>query len=315
MKLLTTSAELKALRTICGDNTKLSSYVLASVSKEYFYYRPVQDAYALITRRLRDTGHTPDWSEITGDPSISEDSRRILREYEDGGVASQEKAQSVLGVLEKYKKLRSLVGMSQTIQDALQQKVVDLDSLIESTADSLTLARARGGAVAQLHHFGKNNNSSAMVKELLYGGKKTSIPTGFEGFDRENSGIFLGSLFVLGANTGGGKCQIGSTPITHADGTQVSIGSTWDNAQETETPTYNGTEKHFHTPLKLLRRDGRVVDAVGMYRTRGAVMRITLEDGRQLTGLPDHRIKVDRDGEHVWVKLKDLTISDEVLVV
>jgi replicative DNA helicase len=40
---------------------------------------------------------------------------------------------------------------------------------------------------------------------MLYGKSKPSVPTGFRAFDERNGGILLGSLWTIGANTGGGK--------------------------------------------------------------------------------------------------------------
>lgn len=208
MKLLTTASELKALRTICGNSTKLSSMVLGSTSHETFYYRPAADAYRFVINRFRETGNAPDWTEVVSEPSIGEDARRILKNYSEPGAATTAKVSSILSTLDKYRKLRSLVNMSQHVLDSIEDKAVDLDELIASTSDALTLARARGGAQAHLHHFGKRNNTAALVKEMLYGKQKPNVPTGYRAFDDVNGGLLLGSLFVIGASTGGGKTAL-----------------------------------------------------------------------------------------------------------
>lgn len=205
MKLLATQAELKAIRTICGDYEKLSSMILATAGEDTFYYKPAKEAYKVIVKRLRENGSIPDWSEVTADPSISEDTRKILKSSRELPAISKDKVASIVTTLDKYRKLRGLVNMAQNVLDSIEDKAVDLDELIENTSDALTKARARGDAKTQLHHIGKHNNSTHIVKEMLYGKSKPSVPTGFRAFDERNGGILLGSLWTIGANTGGGK--------------------------------------------------------------------------------------------------------------
>jgi KaiC/GvpD/RAD55 family RecA-like ATPase len=163
----------------------------------------------VVIKRVRETGYAPDWTEIVSDPIIGEDARRILKNYTEPGAGTREKVSSLLTTLDKYRKLRALVNMSQHVLDSIEDKAVDLDELIATTSDSLTQARARGGAQAHLHHFGKSNNTVALLKEMLYGKQKPSVPTGFAAFDDINGGILLGSLLVIGASTGGGKTALG----------------------------------------------------------------------------------------------------------
>lgn len=205
MKLLATQSELKAIRTICGDYDKLASMILASAGDDTFYYTPAKEAYKVIVKRLRENGSIPDWSEVISDPIISEDTRKILKASRELPAVSKDKVTSIIGTLDKYRKLRGLVNMAQNVLDSIEDKAVDLDELIETTSDQLTKARARGDAKTQLHHIGKNNNSTGIVKEMLYGKSKPSVPTGFRAFDERNGGILLGSLWTIGANTGGGK--------------------------------------------------------------------------------------------------------------
>lgn len=208
MKLLATQAELKALRTICGDYDKLSSLLLGATSKECFYYKPAAEAYRVIMTRLRDNGTTPDWTEIISDPSISEDTRKILRTSKEIPAVSKEKVLSLVSTLEKYRKLRGIVSIAQQSLDSIEDKAVDLDEVIEALSEGLVKVRSRGDANASLHHFGKNNNTTPLIKEILYGKMKPCIPTGFKAFDDVNGGILLGSLVVIGANTGGGKTAL-----------------------------------------------------------------------------------------------------------
>lgn len=208
MKLLATQAELKAIRTMCGDYEKLSSVLIAATSKDSFYYKPAAEAHRVIMERLREKGTTPDWTEIIADPSISEDTRKILRSSKEVPAVSREKVSSIITTLDKYRKLRGIVNLAQFALDNIEDKQVDLDEVIDHISDALVKVRSRGDAKTSLHHFGKGNNTTPLLKEMLYGKQKPSIPTGFRAFDERNGGILLGSLWTIGANTGGGKTSM-----------------------------------------------------------------------------------------------------------
>ena len=184
--------------------------MLAAVGKDSFYYKPAAEAYKLVMTRLRDTGNPPDWSQVVSDPSIGEDARKILKSTGETPAISKAKVQSMATVLDNYRKLRGLVALAQTVMDNVEDKQVDLDALIESTSDSLVKVRSRGDTQAQLYHFGRANNSTDIVKQVLYGKKKPMVPTGFAAFDRRNGGILNGSLVLLAANTGGAKTTVGA---------------------------------------------------------------------------------------------------------
>lgn len=205
LKLLATASELKAIRTICGDYDKLSSTILAAVGPDSFLYAPAQDAYKRIVKHLREQGSVPDWTDVINDPAIPESSRKILKGYKDSPAVGREKVTSILSTLDKYRKLRGMVKLAQHVLDSVEDTKVDLDELIQVTGDDLAKTRARGDAQTNVYHIGKANNSTDLVKEMLYGKSKPSVPTGFKEFDERNGGILLGSLFTIGANTGGGK--------------------------------------------------------------------------------------------------------------
>jgi replicative DNA helicase len=205
MKLLSPQSELKAIKTICGDYNTLASMLLGSCSPESFYYKPTSEAYRVIVARLRENGSIPDWSEVVNDLSIGQSSRKILMTTKEVAAVSKEKVASIVSTLEKYRKLRGVVQMAQNVLDKIEDDKLDLDELLDTASDELAKARTRGDAKTRMYHIGKNNNSTALVRESLYGKAKPSVPTGFRAFDERNGGILLGSLWTIGANTGGGK--------------------------------------------------------------------------------------------------------------
>lgn len=208
MKLLAPQAEIKALRTICGDLEKISSLMMAQVSQGSFYYTPAVEAYKVIRRRFGETGSAPDWSEVVADPTINEASRKILKTSKETAAISKEKIVSVAATLDKYRKLRALVKISEGIANGVEDKALDLDALLEDVGQQLAQVRVASGGQAVMHNFGKYNNTTRLIKDMLSGVRKPCVPTGFRAFDERNGGILLGSLWTIGANTGGGKTAL-----------------------------------------------------------------------------------------------------------
>lgn len=205
MKLLAVSAEMRAIRTMCSDNERVANLLIGAASPTTFYYNPAREAFKVIMKTVRSAGSVPDWSDVCNDPSIKEEYRKILKDCKELPIRSSDKAKSVLRTLDKYRKLRGLLDMAKTIYDNVEDDKVDLDELMEDVTDQLTHVRVAASSKSKLWHIGKGNNTTSLVKESLYGKVKPSAPTGFRAFDDRNGGILWGSLFTIGANTGGGK--------------------------------------------------------------------------------------------------------------
>lgn len=213
MKLLSIQAELKALRTMCAPG-KLGSLMLASCKPEHFYYNPAKSAFTRILQQVRAEGGAPTWAELISDLTISEEHRRVLSAHKE---PPEKNYKSVVRVLSKYAKLRGLINLANGIMDAVEEKTLDLDSLIDTVSDQLTTVRI-GSAKAKLWHFGHGNNSSSLIKDMLNSERPPVVPTGFEAFDKVNSGILDGSLFTIGAPTGGGKTALGVNLLDYMTG-------------------------------------------------------------------------------------------------
>lgn len=208
MKLLSIPAEIKAIRTICSDFEKVSGVVLASTDEHSFHYPPAREAYKLIRKTMYESGEVPSWTELIASPALSEQIRKVLRGVKDTPMTDAKKAPGLVRTLDKYRKLRSLLEVAETISNSIEDDKVDVDELLDQASEGLAKARVSTHAQAKITHFGKGNNSSALIKNLLYGTRKPFIPTGYKGFDRKNGGILRGSLFMVGAPTGFGKTAL-----------------------------------------------------------------------------------------------------------
>lgn len=207
MKLLSTSLELKAIKSICSADERTASHLLAGLAKDSFYYKPTKEAHGRILSLLKSRGSLPDWSEICNDPAISESTRNVLKASEEKPLRSfkRNKVNGLLHTLERYRQLRGMLQLADTTLKKLEDENVDLDSLMDEASSKLADVRVKRQASESIVHFGKGNNAGKVMKDLLRGKRKDFVPTGFQAFDKRNGGFHYGSLVVIGANTGGGK--------------------------------------------------------------------------------------------------------------
>lgn len=205
MKLLSVDTELKAITTLCSGPKIIRNKLLSQLDAQDFYYTPAKDTYDRIMSVVRSRGELPSLSEILADPVIPEESRQTLRKRRIAGAKTERTLTTLIGVLHKYRKLRGLYFDAEARMQALKSTSVDVDKLVEDSANALTQIRTRANVDGQLVHFGRGNNSSALIKKLLSNERPEVIPTGFEAFDKRNGGFFPGSLVLLGGSTGGGK--------------------------------------------------------------------------------------------------------------
>lgn len=204
MRLCDDKLELTAIYSICEGDKKIQNSLLARVSPDYFYSDAPNEAIKRILTLVKSTGEIPSYEEILSDPTITEESRKRLRKAE-SKVVEERKFKRLLRNLQRYYQARKLYFLSENLNKQLTQDKVDVDMLLEATANELTKARVRTDTIQEIHHIGKSNNSSDIVKKLLAKTKPNLVPTGFKAFDQENGGIAYGSLVGLGGPAGGGK--------------------------------------------------------------------------------------------------------------
>jgi hypothetical protein len=153
------------------------------------------------------TGSTPTYKLLIEDPQLSVNARKFLRESE-ATIQTTEDANKAATILNKYRQLRGLYDLAANIDQKLNKEGdarIDVD---------INVARSKKSTVDAFLHFGRNNNSSALVKDILYADNSEAIiPTGVEVFDSVSGGFARGALVTIGANSGGGKCQSLDTRI------------------------------------------------------------------------------------------------------
>lgn len=226
MKLVSTSTELNVLRNLCHKDVAIRGTILGGVDEDYFHNSFTKEAFLRIKEYNKKTGELPTWSELCEDPGLSEKTREKLKAAETIKFKSTAIALRHIARLNEYRQLRGIFSLSEKSVNALRKKKVEPSVLLDKIAEEVSHLRQNRSAKNEVLVFGKGNNSTQFVKDLLIAEKQDYLPTGFLTFDNENGGIGFGNLFVIGGTTGGGKCLSRDTKIlrvklvriTHDDG-------------------------------------------------------------------------------------------------
>jgi len=184
--------------------------ILAGLGPDYFHNEFTQETYKHILASMRKNGEPPKWRDLLEDPGLAQETRKKLRDTSSDRISSTNEARAVLANLNKYRQMRGIFEMSESATKKLRKSQVDVDELIEEASANLIRLRQSKADTESIVTFGKGNNAGKTVKGLLSNEKANFVPTGFSDYDKENGGIFFGSLFTIGATSGGGKSATAS---------------------------------------------------------------------------------------------------------
>jgi len=208
MKLFSNRLEMQAIYNICEGKTKYSSVMLASLSEDHFHSEYSKEIIGRIKRVTQINGEIPNIKEISVDPVISEDSRKAISKFEGDIVDSRRKSLKIVNNLHKYYQMRKLYFLSEKINEALLRDKVDVEKLVNQTAQEISKVSIKIDSQQQMFNLGGNGTFSKVLKKLTNDEKPEMIPTGFSDFDRTNGGLFYGSMVLIGGTTGGGKSSL-----------------------------------------------------------------------------------------------------------
>jgi replicative DNA helicase len=212
VKTVSPRAELLVLRGMTHKNRVIAGTLLSSVDEAYFDAPESREVLASIRRQMSQTGEPPIYKLVISDPEISEEARAFFRDSE-AGIQSKEAAAKAVQILNRYRKNRALHDMMVSIDTAMQSGKCDTEAMLEECSRRISQARMSKAKNNEFVHFGLNNNSMGIVKDLLYGDKSEDvIPTLIRPFDEKAGGLLRGGLVTVGASSGGGKsllaCQL-----------------------------------------------------------------------------------------------------------
>lgn len=212
VKIASPKAELAVLRGLCNKDKVIAGTLLSTVDESYFSSDQAVEVYNRIQSVRREDGELPKYKILLEDPQLSKDSRAFLRDSE-ATITSVSEAKRVARMLYKYRQRRITANISNLVNLGFRngEGNPDCDAILDKITENVALARLAKSNNDAFLHFGKNNNSSDFLHDLIYGdASEDVIPTGFKTFDNINAGLMRGSLVTLGANSGAGKSQMAS---------------------------------------------------------------------------------------------------------
>lgn len=204
-KIVSVKAELTVLRGLCNPNRAVSGSIIASTDESYFFNEQSIEIYKAIISKTKESGNPPSFKSIIDDPEISKDAREFFRQSS-ADIQTKDDVKRQVDILNKYRQLRCLYQMCSVTAKELESDKVGIDALIDKASDLLNQARSSKKVDIETLRFGKGNNSSSLVQDILFGENKDDlIPTGYKTFDDINGGFPRGGLVTIGGSTGAGK--------------------------------------------------------------------------------------------------------------
>lgn len=206
-KIVSIKAEVAVLRGLCSKEKSISGTLLSMIDESYFSHPISKQTFFTIKTIIENSGEAPSYSNLINDPEVSKEIKEFISQGQDV-INTTENARKAVGILNKYRQLRGLFDLAKNISEQLEQdnKGIQLDNLLEKTAQDISIIRSNKSTKDSFLNFGKGNNSKKFVHSLLFDDQTDAlIPTGYEAFDSVSGGLPRQGLVTIGANSGMGK--------------------------------------------------------------------------------------------------------------
>lgn len=204
--------ELKAIISIVDDRVpeKYRTSLLGRLTSEHFHNAPTLAAFNRVSSIAKKRYEILTRDELVADPVIDEDLRDILRTNfkKVKPCKNQKQIRSVINVLDKYRKIRSVYGIANDSFKELDKTEVDIDSLLSEITEAVAKANSGLNDDQFFLNFGKNDTSDKIIERLLTNEKPTRIPTGYAEYDSRNGGVPEKGVMIIAATTSGGKSTV-----------------------------------------------------------------------------------------------------------
>lgn len=210
MKLISVDLEKKALQSICSSKSKIQSHLLGNLRVDHFAYPLTKEVFKRISFLVKHKNEVPEWSDILNDPSLEEETRKVLKSSKKKLCKNRKTAVKLVRQLDDYRRSRTLYYMAENVIKTLEGSSVDISSLIEEATDGVHKARLKNAENEKVVSFQKKS-SIKIVKRVLKGKTYNFMPTGIKSFDATNMGWPQTGLVVLAGTTGGGKSTLAQT--------------------------------------------------------------------------------------------------------
>lgn len=308
MKTANQEAEIRALKSICDSKPSISAFLLARLTVRHFEYEPCRMIWERISA-LQSGGHNiPSTATLRTDPILNEESKNYLITGDVINpiteVVTENDAEALYSTLEEYRQLRVLAYGMRNALNSMKGEDVDLTVKdVLSQVDEFYTDAQRIGEDIQVFYTGGDNTSFEIVDRILNEDKPAKIPTGFEQFDSRAGGFARGNVITVAANTGGGKCLVGSTVCLTEHGMLT-------------LDELCGTFDYGFTPLRMTVAGEQGPEPTSQfYRDRSKTIAVRTQLGYHNEGTPEHRVRVLSSAGHVeWKRMDSLEVGDHLLL-
>lgn len=201
--------EFKILRTLCDGPTRIRGNVLPKLKETHFSTATTANLYKRILKLHVTTDGIPSWSDLSHDPGVAKDTRKAMRKTKVNYMRTEDRATSVFTTLENLRQVRALFQLGANLEENLDTETgaIDIEKAIAKVQSDLAVV-SKGAAETVVTRIGKNDTSHKVAKKILTKGGLKRIATGINAFDSINVGIPKSGVFILAANTGGGKSTL-----------------------------------------------------------------------------------------------------------
>jgi len=206
VKLFSTNLEKKAIKLCCAE-AKTSSAFFGKLDESFFAREATRQAFKRIKKILRKTGELPSYDDLLEDHALDENVKATLRSYEDKPSIKKEKVKILFEKLDEYRRMRVAFDTARDVLDDLKKSDINLEQLFKRFAVASEKAHSTR-ALPQLTVGEGSKDVLKLTKKILKNSAKLFIPTGFKTFDDVNGGFILGSLVIIGGNSGAGKTTL-----------------------------------------------------------------------------------------------------------
>ncbi len=179
--------------------------MLSSVVEDTFGYPPCRQAYLRIMKTFRTKTKLMEMYELVHDLQLEVDYREIIANSDVEPCASKTQIEKLLHTLDNYRKLRLLYEACKSGLDALKKDKINIDKLLNDTANSLAKARSKSDLENDMIIMGKGSNSSELIRKILFEDRDPLLKTGFKMYDDVNGGLPRCGVMIVAATTSGGK--------------------------------------------------------------------------------------------------------------
>lgn len=290
--------ELQAIKTILTPSSEWATKVYAVCKTEFFHHQTTQALFVRLQELMGSSGsmELPTLDFVLSDSKISTGLRQTVRAAFEAGDApiaiakSQGDYDLLIQGLSSLAKTRALYQATHKAAAELLDSGTPTDLVKQVTnrlGESLFRLEDDEDFLAQVT-MGKGYNQAAedtfnRIASGSFDGVR--IRTGFEEFDRRTGGFHRSNLVIVGADSGGGKCQWYEGLIPTSKGT-LQIGDIYNRFAP------SGVQGWVVIPsdaLHVYTREG-IKEVNGVFKTEGKIYVVETDFGDEFGGLGEHKL-------------------------